>query len=91
MVKIEFYDDLDNRVIDSMLKQHVNMDNWDFVLFIPDCYEHVFDVRTDDGAVEVEPKSYYLSRLVTVMNYGEWYKVKNFNGSDGYLGVAYHG
>lgn len=64
----------DTRV--SLWEQGVNMDDWNYILFLPDS----------------EAAGFYgnLSELLTGPCDNVWHRVRNFNGRPGLLGIAYH-
>jgi len=87
-MKFEFYETLEDEVIDSLWKQNVNMDDWDYMLFFPEKYKAEFPVGFDD--INLEPRSYNVDRLLNGCCSNKWYPVKDFMGKQGILGVAYH-
>lgn len=93
MIKFEYYtyDDLNRDDIDMLWDQEVCMDDWDYMLFC-ECdiskVDWLFPV--DELEIEYAPKDYNIEKLLTGCCSNSWYKVTNFKGRRGVLGVAYH-
>lgn len=94
MIKFEFHEDLDRETIDSLWEQDIDMDDWDYVLFVPKKYESEFEKDEDSWRGQgrlgtVRPKSCQVDRLMNGSCANVWYTCK-FMGKQGILGVAYH-
>ncbi len=90
MYKFEFYeeDDLSQVAIDSLWKQQINMDDWDYLLFFE---SENFLVECESRFThELHPKDYNISRLLTGCCCNKWRFIKDFMGRTGVVGVAYH-
>lgn len=89
MITIEYYEgypEVSRELCDSLWKQGVCMDDWDYLLFIPNPPAD-FMIRDEDGD---KPSSWYFQRLLTGCCDNKWYSVADFNGRSGVVGVAYH-
>lgn len=91
-MKFEFYDyksqEMTEEVVDSLYKQNICMDDWDYLLFFSVDYIAAFPKGWDN--VTVAPSNYTVGRLLNGCCYNKWYPVENFMGKKGFLGVAYH-
>lgn len=92
MIKFEFHDILDEETIEALWDQDVNMDDWDYLLFVPKKFKNQFqDIEEDVGVRgKKEPISYQIAGLLNGRCANAWYPVKNFKGKKGIVGVAYH-
>lgn len=89
-MNFEFYDyeDLDRETVDSLWKQGVCMDDWDYVLFFEAKYKSEFPKGWDNTIIE--PTNYNVARLLNGCCKNQWWPVTDFMGKKGFLGVAYH-
>ena len=85
-MKLEFYDHLGGDQIEKLWKQGIDMDDWDYLLFVPAAYHTEF-VKDGDG--NIEPECFQLSRLLVGGCRNTWYEGKLYN-KKGFIGVAYH-
>ena len=95
MIKFEYYDntELTDEERDALWDQDVCMDDWDYMLFHEvegDLDKLEWIEHQDLMSCFTRPDS-NIERLLTGCCYNLWYKVKNFKGRKGVLGVAYHG
>lgn len=92
-------DELTEAEWDSLRKQDVDLDDWDFLLLVPP--EMVEQVEVEDAewkdgwwqkvmVKQWRPREYTLERFETGCYRNKWYRV-NFRGKDVALLVAYHG
>jgi hypothetical protein len=86
MIKFEMHEHLADEVLDSLRDAKINVDDWDYVLFIEQEYEHQF-VILDEG---LEPRSYEVQGLLHGSCGNCWYYVMDFMGRTGIIGIAYH-
>jgi len=77
-MNIEYYErgDLTSRDIEYLRDVDVNMDDWDYILIIPD---ELLEKEVD----------YNIEKLLTGMSHNTWHKVM-WKGKECSLGVAYH-
>jgi hypothetical protein len=91
MIKFEMYTSLDEKTTDELWRLHVNMDDWDYVLFVGMEHRDEFIICENDySRGNLEPKSYLIDKLLTGCCTNAWYEVKDFMGREGILGIAYH-
>lgn len=92
MIKFEFHEKLDQKTIDSLWEQVVDMDDWDYVLFVPKSFRDKFKRLEEDdySRGNLTPKSYEVEGLLHGCCHNAWYEVTDFKGRAGVLGVAYH-
>lgn len=87
MIKFEMHEKLSNHVIEALWEQEVNMDDWDYVLFVENEYKNQF-IEERDGTLT--PKNYDVEHLLHGCCDNKWYSVTDFFGKPGIIGVAYH-
>lgn len=91
-MKFRFYcaygDEITREIIDSLWKQNVDMDDWDYMIFFEAKYKAEFPTGWDD--ITIEPKNYNVARMLNGCCRNKWYPVKDFMGKKGFLGIAYH-
>lgn len=91
MIKFEMHETLPNHVIDRLWEQKVDMDDWDYVLFVEDEYRTHFRECVEDGLRgNMQAKSYEVECLLHGCCYNAWYSIDDFFARKGILGVAYH-
>lgn len=91
MINIEYYEELEREIIDSLWDQDIDMDDWDYLLFIPKKFSKEFRecaCHTEKKNERI-PEKYNLSRILTGSCRNVWYEC-TFKGKSGYLGIAYH-
>lgn len=90
-MKFEFYspDDITSLTTDSLWKQGVCMDDWDYMIFFED---DTIELKQEKNrwTFELSPANYEVSRLLNGCCSNTWYLVSDFMGRKGVLGVAYH-
>jgi hypothetical protein len=74
-MKLEYHDDLPRNIIDKLWEQNVNCDDWDYMIFLMS---------------DREPDHKFTENLLHGCCDNVWYKVTDFFGKAGMLGVAYH-
>jgi len=94
MIKFEYYDttELTDEERDALWEQDVCMDDWDYMLFHEaegDLDEFEW-IEPEEFTTCLTPADFYIERLLNGSCYNRWYKVQNFKGRKGILGVAYH-
>lgn len=89
MIRFEMYEDLDDEVMDSLRDQYVDMDDWDYMLFVEDCFREHFSPEQHTSSILV-PNSHKVEGLLNGSCSNLWYAIDNFMGQKGILGVAYH-
>ena len=77
-------DDLTREEVESFWKQGVCMDDFDYMLLLPEN-----TMMTDPYEEKVEPENYYLSNLLQGCCYNHWYYA-NYQGAPYVIGIAYH-
>lgn len=93
MIKLEMHETLPDHVIESLCKQNVFMDDWDYVLFVDNEYKdhfRIYESQFDRSEDIILAKSYEVRDLLHGCCQNVWYEVKDFFGRPGILGVAYH-
>lgn len=94
MITFEYHEDISGKIIDELWDQKVDMDDWDYLLFVDEEYAEHFEPneREDYYRGTHEPRSscQHFEKLLQGCCTNAWYKVENFNGKKGFLGIAYH-
>ena len=90
MIEFEMYEDLNQGVIDNLWNQSVDMDDWDYLLFVKDEYKDHFQKTDKSLRGNFEPKSWQVEKLLQGCCSNAWYEVQDFMGKKGFVGIAYH-
>ena len=85
------YEKLSDEIIDDLWSQEIDMDDWDYVLFLEEQFkdeffsENQFDLRGN-----LQCNSWQIDKLLQGGCSNVWYSIKDFMGRKGVLGIAYH-
>lgn len=94
MIKFEMHTKLPSEIVDKLRDQKVDMDDWDYLLFIDIEFSENFNrLKVDEDSFyrgNLEAKSYLVDKLLNGCCTNAWYEVSDFMGKRGIVGLAYH-
>lgn len=88
MIKFEMHETLADEVLDCLRSQDINIDDWDYMLFVEEHFEHEFAMHQESRIME--PLSHEVEGLLHGSCSNIWYSLTDFMGRKGILGIAYH-